>query len=98
MRVFPTIIFTKLEHLANDIKCKIIESEEEEEVKFSNSEKDQKILSRATEVITDYMNKVLEQLPRSKFFIFNPSSKDSKKYQFAYKFEYIYGPKNQVSG
>lgn len=83
MRVSPTIVFTKFEHLVNDIKAKIIEQEEEQEIEFTSSEKDIKILSRATEVITDYMNKVLLELPNSKFFIFNPNSK-----QYAYKFEY----------
>ena len=40
MRVSPTIIFTKFEHLVNDIKAKIKELEEEEDKEFTQSEKD----------------------------------------------------------
>jgi hypothetical protein len=83
MRVSPTIIFTKFEHLVNDIKSKIIEQEEEQEIEFTSEEKEIKIISRSTEVITEFMNKVLFELPKSKFFIFNPLSK-----QYGYKFEY----------
>jgi hypothetical protein len=83
MRISPTIIFTKFEHLVNDIKAKIIEQEEEQDIQLTLAEKEIKILSRATEIITEYMNKVLLELPHSKFFIFNPNSR-----QYAYKFEY----------
>ena len=91
MRVFPTILFTKFDHLVNDIKARIKAEEEEEdddEKKLKPAEKEAKIVNRATEVISDYMNRVLDELPRSKFFIFNPNSK-----KYGYKFEY--GPQNQ---
>ena len=86
IRVFPTIIFTKFDHLINDIKARIKaeeEEEEDEEKKLKPAEKERKVVARVTEVISDYMNRVLEELPHSQFFIFNPNSK-----VYGYKFEY----------
>lgn len=83
MRVPPTIIFTKFEHLINDIKARIKEEEDDTGELFTSAEKEAKILTRATEVISDYMNRVLAKLPHSKFFIYNPNSR-----VYGYKFEY----------
>lgn len=85
MRVPPTIIFTKLEHLFNDTKARIREEEEDTGDEFPPEEKEKRIIDRATEVISDYMNRVLKHLPEAKFFIFNPNSR-----VFGYKF--VYGP------
>jgi len=83
MRFTPTIIFTKYEHLISDFKSRIKQEEEESEEKMSSTEKEMRIISRSTEVISDYMKKVLYDLPQAKFFIFNHNSR-----VYGYRFEY----------
>ncbi len=83
MRVTPTIIFTKFEHLGNDIKSRIKEEEEETGEEMNAADKEARIIGRFTEVITNYMVKVLEDLPEAKFFIYNPNSRI-----YGYRFEY----------
>jgi|LauGreDrversion4_2_1035121.scaffolds.fasta_scaffold146911_2 GTP-binding protein EngB required for normal cell division len=83
MRITPTIIFTKFDHLGNDIKSRIKEEEEENGEEMNAADKEARIISRYTEVITNYMVKVLEDLPEAKFFIYNPNSRI-----YGYRFEY----------
>jgi F0F1-type ATP synthase assembly protein I len=59
MRFTPTIIFTKYDHLYNDFKARIKQEEEESEENMSSTEKEMRIISLSTEVISDYMKKVL---------------------------------------
>jgi hypothetical protein len=59
MRFTPTIIFTKYDHLYNDFKARIKEEEEESGDDMSSTEKETRIISRSTEVISNYMEKVL---------------------------------------
>ena len=83
MRFTPTIIFTNYEHLNNDIKSRIREEEEESGEHMSSTEIETRIISRSTEVISNYMKGVLDYLPQAKFFIFNP-----KLQVYGYRFEY----------
>jgi hypothetical protein len=83
MRLTPTIIFTKFEHLVNDIKSRIKEEEEENGEQMSTADREARIITRSTEVVTNYMVKVLESLPHAKFFMYNPNSR-----VYGYKFEY----------
>lgn len=62
IRVFPTIIFTKFDHLINDIRARIKadeEDEEDEEKKLTPALREAKVNERIGEVISDYMNRVL---------------------------------------
>ncbi len=59
MRFTPTIILTKYDHLYNDFKARIKQEEEESEENMSSTEKEMRIISLSTEVISDYMKKVL---------------------------------------
>jgi sugar-specific transcriptional regulator TrmB len=74
MRIPPTIVFTKFEHLINDIISRIKEEEEENGEEISKPEKEARIIERSSQIITDYMKKILNNLPNAKFFIFNPKS------------------------
>ena len=75
MRIPPTIVFTKFEHLINDIISRIKEEEEENGEEISKPEKEARIIERSSQIITDYMKKILNNLPYAKFFIFNPKSR-----------------------
>ena len=83
MPVPPTVVFTKFENHLNDIKTKIIEQLKEKDEEISAAEKDQRIEKRAIEVIANFFTNITADLPKTKFFLFNPGRATS-----GYKFNY----------
>jgi hypothetical protein len=82
MSVPPTVVFTKFQNHLNDIKAKISESEDAEDL--SKSELAERLSTRSKEVISSFFTKVSDALPACRFFLFDPSrgTSDIKAYKF----------------
>jgi hypothetical protein len=82
MSVPPTVVFTKFQNHLNDIKAKISESEDAEDL--SKSELAELLSTRSKEVISSFFTKVSDALPACRFFLFDPSrgTSDIKAYKF----------------
>lgn len=82
MKLHPTVIYTKIENLMNDIRCKIIEERiDDVNVLKTKEEVDHRVLYKLKYIIDEYSNEICESLPHSRFVIYDPKNRD-----FEYRF------------